>query len=105
MRSYYGLRSTLIGTLAALASLLIIAAPAAAEIVPLDSGIYAAPSLDFDFEKMHLGAVQADHVAIVPQRLDPAPVIAVAGFKPLKPEYAESYATHGLVFIDLHRRC
>ncbi len=105
MRSYYGLRSTLIGTLAALASLLILSAPAAAETMPLDSGIYAAPSLDFDLQLKHLGAVQADHVAIVPQRLEPMPVISVAGFDPLKPEYVESYRTHGLVFIDLHRRC
>lgn len=104
MYSRFRLRSTIIGTLAALASLIMLSAPASAEGVPADLGIYAAPhAIDLDLK--HIGAVLADHVAIVPQRLEPTPVISVAGFEPLKPEYAESYRTHGLIFIDLHRRC
>ncbi|KNY13611.1 hypothetical protein AKG11_28150 [Shinella sp. SUS2] len=104
MRSHYSIRSIILGTIASLACLLAISASASAAALPPDAGIYAAPSTaDLDLKATDL--VTTDHVAIVPQRLKPAPVIAVAGFEPLKPEYAESYRTHGLTFIDLYRRC
>lgn len=105
MHSCYHIRSIILGTLASLACLLAISAHASAEALPPDAGIYAAPSTaDLD-PKKSLDLMTMDRVAIVPQPLEPTPVIAVAGFEPLKPEYAESYRTHGLTFIKLHRRC
>ncbi len=104
MHSCYRIRSIILGTLASLACLLAISAQAPAEALAFDAGVYAAPTtVDLDLKSLDLMTV--DRVAIMPQRLEPTRVIAVAGFEPLKPEYAESYRTHGLTFIELHRRC
>ncbi|EHS51496.1 hypothetical protein PDO_1887 [Rhizobium sp. PDO1-076] len=108
MREFYGLRSIL-GTLAALACAILISAPASAETIPLDVECRAANAYHYHLTHLDFASLDAfvmrDHVAILPKLDAPKPVIAFAGFAPLKPEYAESYATNGLSLIDLRRRC
>lgn len=109
MSKYYGLRSIVLGMLAHFAGVILICTPASAEGIPLDFEVRASSAYQYHLTHVDLASldvlVLVDHVAVRPQLEDPKPVIAFAGFEPLKPEYAESYATNGLSFIDLRRRC
>jgi hypothetical protein len=106
----YSLRSIIFISLALAASAFVFAMPASAE--PVDHGVY----------RLHADVGKAIHdfnVAVIKhdaQReaaffLVDDPVGITDAIRPgrapygLKPEYAESYATDGLSFIDLRRRC
>jgi hypothetical protein len=103
-RSFYNIRSICLGSLALIASVLLASQmPASAEIIPLDAGYHAIAHQPMDFAIIAFDVLPAAELA----RLDVefGSVMASTGFEPLKPEYAESYATNGLNFIDLRRRC
>jgi hypothetical protein len=106
----YSLRSFIFLGMALAASALVFAAPASA--VPIDHGLYAvhtdAGKAVHDF---HVAVIsdQAQREAALFLNSDPVPI---AGGKDgqrtpfdLRPKYAASYATDGLSFIDLRRRC
>jgi hypothetical protein len=101
----YSIRSFIFGSFAAIACVLLASQmPASAEVVSLDAGYHTMAHLSPDlaivvFDVLPAGEVaRLDHDAVMS-------VIASTGFEPLKPEYAESYATNGHNFIDLRRRC
>lgn len=109
MRSFYSIRSIGISgavIIASLFSLFLVSAPASAEVPPLDAGIYLKVKMhsnDFAFVVFDvLPVAEVDRLADHPGA---ASLTAFAALQPLKPEYAESYQTHGLNFIDVRRRC
>ncbi|ANM05233.1 hypothetical protein AMC78_CH03164 [Rhizobium phaseoli] len=108
MRSFYSIRSIGIGSaviIASLFSLFLVTAPASAEVVPLDAGIYLKvkmPSSDFAF--VVFDVLPVAEVGRIVANAD-VPLMASTALHPLKPEYAESYQTHGLNFVDVRRRC
>ncbi|MBB2685145.1 UNVERIFIED_ORG: hypothetical protein GGD47_002733 [Rhizobium etli] len=107
MRSFYSIRSIGIGSAVIIASLFscfLVSAQASAE-VPLDAGIYLKVEKVADFAFLVfdvLPAAEAEQLADHPGMTS---LMAFAALQPLKPEYAESYQTHGLNFIDVRRRC
>jgi hypothetical protein len=104
------LRSIIFCCLALCASAFVFTAPASA--VPID---YCLSAVHVDAAK----AVHDFHASVIKHdaqreaafflNSDPVPTIGAAGNQrspfDLKPEYAESYATDGLSFIDLRLRC
>ncbi|RFB91769.1 hypothetical protein B5K08_15845 [Rhizobium leguminosarum bv. trifolii] len=108
MRSFYSIRSIGIGSaviVASLFSFFLVSAPASAEVVPLDAGIQlkVEKAADFAFLAFDvLPAAEAEQLADHPGLTS---LMAFSALHPLKPEYAESYQTHGLNFIDVRRRC
>ncbi|MHC2481337.1 hypothetical protein [Rhizobium leguminosarum] len=107
MRSFYSIRS--IGScaviLASLIGLFLVTAPASAEIVPLDAGYHLAHDQNLpDFAYVIYDILPAAEVSRI-ERTAVDPLIAFSETHPLKPEYAESYASAGQNFIDLRRRC
>ncbi|KEC73911.1 hypothetical protein RLPCCGM1_c2030 [Rhizobium leguminosarum bv. phaseoli CCGM1] len=108
MRSFYSIRSIGIGSaviIASLFSLFLVSVPASAEVPPLDAGIHlmVKKAADFSFLAFDvLPAAEAEQLADHPGATS---LMAFAALQPLKPEYAESYQTHGLNIIDVRRRC
>lgn len=111
----YSLRSMILCSLALVASALLFAFPASAgtEAGLSPASAYAYSWHDID-RAIHDFAVAADKMAIQREATaflnsDPVPTIGARGGQrspfDLKPEYVESYATDGLNFIDLRRRC
>ncbi|WP_160009778.1 hypothetical protein [Rhizobium sp. 18055] len=101
----YSIRSICLGSLALIASVLLASQmPASADVLPLDAGFYAIAHHPMDFAIVVHDMLPAAELARIDQDA-PLSVTASTGFEPLKPEYAESYATNGLNFIDLRRRC
>lgn len=105
MRSFYRIRSICIGSFAIIASLLVsLHAPAFAAPIPIDAGYHVTIQSSFDYTAIVCDVMLAPDRSQLDQG-DRQSVISVAGFEPLKPEYAESYASAGHNFIDLRRRC
>lgn len=106
----YSLRSIAFCALALAASMFVFAMPAAAE--PLDHGIYRLHSdVGKAVHDFAVAAIKHDVQSEAAFFLISDPVATPGGTGgskhpfDLKPEYAESYATDGLSFIDLRRRC
>ena len=107
MRSFYSIRSIGIGSaviIASLFSFLLVSAPASAE-VPLDAGIYLKVEKVADFAFLAFDALPAAEAEQLADHPGATSLMAFTALHPLKPEYAESYQTHGLNFIDVRRRC
>jgi hypothetical protein len=104
----YNLRSIIILSLALASSAFLFTAPASA--VPIDYGAYTV-HVDKAMHDFHAAVVrdEAQREAAIFLNSNPVPAIGGKGGQrapfDLKPEYAESYATHGLTFIDLRLRC
>ncbi|PDT05706.1 hypothetical protein CO666_03630 [Rhizobium chutanense] len=109
MRSFYSFRSIGVGAaiiIASLSSLFLVSVPASAEVVPLDAGIYLKVNMtSSDFATVVFDVLQVEEVNRLADHPGAQSLTAFAALHPLKPEYAESYQTHGLNFIDVRRRC
>lgn len=109
MRSFYSIRSIGIGLAligASLLSLFVVTVPASAEAInPLDAGYHLKiqQKITVDFAYVVFDVLPVAEVDRLDDRA--GALIAVAELYPLKPEYAESYASNGLNFLDLRRRC
>lgn len=109
MRSFYSIRSIGIGLAvigASLMSLFLVSAPASAEVTnPLDAGYHLKiqQKITIDFAYVVFDVLPVAEVDRLADRA--VALLAVAELYPLKPEYAESYQTNGLNFIDVRRRC
>lgn len=101
----YSIRSFIFGSFAAIACVLLASQmPASAEVVPLDAGYHTIAHLTPDLAIVVFDVLPTDEIAQL-DRGRALSVVAFSGFEPLKPEYAESYASNGLNFLDLRRRC
>ncbi len=98
------IRSYGLGIIAALATLIAFSFPAHAhDFRVMEPGYHVMSIADLHVPLMvvHTEAT----IAVVPRSYDTMVVDAAMPPDLLKPEYAESYETHGLNFIDLRRRC
>lgn len=98
------IRSYGLGIIAALAAILFVSFPAhAVSIAVMEPGYHVSSIADLHMPLIveHTDAA----IAVVPRSYDTMIVDAAKPPELLKPEYAESYETHGLNFIDLRRRC
>lgn len=113
--SRHSFRSIFFCSLALFAGAILFALPASAgaEVGLSPASAYAYYWHDVD-KAIHDFAVATDKMVIQREAAaflgnDPVPTIGARGGQripfDLKPEYAESYATDGLSFIELRRRC
>ncbi|MGW9946990.1 hypothetical protein J2W92_002327 [Rhizobium leguminosarum] len=115
MRSFYSIRSNPFGILTGIGSLAVVAGlmsfflmqiPAsAAEVMPIGKSYVMKFEQPLDLSVIVFDVLPAAEVEQLADRAGAASVIAFALLHPLKREYAESYQTHGLNFIETRWRC